>query len=1076
MYTKKLCTILTILIMLTATFPINGPDIANAQIPLEPMVTTTQIAISDLNCFIPNYSDGTYSTTTGGNVTDQGGDVVTARGVCYGTTAFPTTSGNIEPASTGGTGTFSITLNNLTSNTKYYYQAYATNSYATNYGNENFYFITIPFVISNPAGVVTENTVRMTGDVWSGGGEPISSKGFIYSTSESTREGLINNGIKVEHGNPGSTGAYYIDVSGLDSNTIYYYIAYATNATGSGYSNSVQSFKTNPITTTYAVTNLNANGATLNGNVAAGGGELLWERGFYYSATESTFMGLWSNASIIKDGGVYSGGVPLCNTPTGNYSKILASLSPNTTYHYMAYASSISAAGMQTGYGAILEFTTPVAAVIPNINTFNLDKTSLPSSGGTVVATVTGTSLDAATALQVSLDGGTTKIGNVSNNTATSAQITFSIPPNTSESNRTDTVSLFLNGEPTAYTATLIVNKHVNTPAGSIKDFTCNNIDNTTAVFGWSPAVSASEVKIEYSFDGGNWLNATHPLIDPAAKTATVTGLTQSTAYIFRLFVTGGNNAGQSNWVYTSTSPWGSVSGTVKDSDGNPIEGAYVTFFSDPSVGLTRIGQTQSLADGSYSMSKIPVGIGSVQGEADKKYYKMDVDYIIPVIDNTITTNDFVLEKYWASGYPKVGEAQPAGSKQVKLVVKTNVSFTMAYYVVVSENAPAPSESQIAAGTDSTGAAALAAGSGVLIEDTEIGVVTSVLPANSTAYDVYGVLKYGSSYWSEVIKLDVTTPPAEVIPVSSITVTDASGAASVIEGHTLQMNAAVLPTGATNKTVTWSVINGTGSAAINNTGLLTGTAVGTITVKAAANDASGVSGTQNITITSSSSGGGGSDSDSFGITWTNLPEGTPGKVFSHKFLAAGGSSPYKFKVTGGSLPRGLSMAEDGTFSGTPILPGTYIFTVTVTDNNGRTSSREFTYIVKLGPDQKLITLAIKSRQASIDGLPYTIDAEPFIDSSSNRTLVGIRFVSEALGSNVEWLPVARQVKIKDGDNEMLLTIGARNVLVNGLNVAIDSEAVILPPGRTFVPLRFISETLGATVDYDSISQTITIFR
>ena len=233
-----------------------------------------------------------------------------------------------------------------------------------------------------------------------------------------------------------------------------------------------------------------------------------------------------------------------------------------------------------------------------------------------------------------------------------------------------------------------------------------------------------------------------------------------------------------------------------------------------------------------------------------------------------------------------------------------------------------------------------------------------------------------------------------------------------------------------------------------------------------------------ITISDStpSFSNGGSHYDPLGVTWANLPEGTPGKVFSHKFSASGGRRPYKFNVTEGSLPKGLNITEDGILSGTPILTGSFTFTITVTDDRGRTSSREFSNIVKLGPNQKQITLTINSTQALINDQVYTLDVAPYIDTKASRTHIGIRFVSEALGAKVEWLHDSRQVIIKDGDMELVLTIGEKNALVNGHKVAFDSECVILPPGRTFVPLRFVSERLGAIVDYDEVTKKITIIR
>ncbi len=85
--------------------------------------------------------------------------------------------------------------------------------------------------------------------------------------------------------------------------------------------------------------------------------------------------------------------------------------------------------------------------------------------------------------------------------------------------------------------------------------------------------------------------------------------------------------------------------------------------------------------------------------------------------------------------------------------------------------------------------------------------------------------------------------------VTSITVQGQSGASTITtpEG-TLQMEAAVLPANANDATFTWSVTNGTGSASIDTSGLLTATTDGDVTVTATANDDSGVTGTAVINI------------------------------------------------------------------------------------------------------------------------------------------------------------------------------------------------------------------------------------
>ena len=111
------------------------------------------------------------------------------------------------------------------------------------------------------------------------------------------------------------------------------------------------------------------------------------------------------------------------------------------------------------------------------------------------------------------------------------------------------------------------------------------------------------------------------------------------------------------------------------------------------------------------------------------------------------------------------------------------------------------------------------------------------------------------------------------VAINSITVNSVGGIISVEKGKTLQLSAEVLPASANNKTVTWNVTNGTGAATINaDNGLLTAVTTGTITVKATANDGSGVVGSQVINITSpqSRNSGGSSGESSNANTGTSI--------------------------------------------------------------------------------------------------------------------------------------------------------------------------------------------------------------
>lgn len=92
------------------------------------------------------------------------------------------------------------------------------------------------------------------------------------------------------------------------------------------------------------------------------------------------------------------------------------------------------------------------------------------------------------------------------------------------------------------------------------------------------------------------------------------------------------------------------------------------------------------------------------------------------------------------------------------------------------------------------------------------------------------------------------------------------------------------------------------------------------------------------------------------------------------------------------------------------------------------------------------------------------DQKPYIDKNS-RTLVPIRFIAEEMGAEVGWDGRINLVTIQKGETEIKLTIGEQKAVVNGKVKTFDTKAV-LNNGRTMVPLRFISETLGAEVGWD----------
>jgi|GEM_PF-4731337 hypothetical protein len=123
-----------------------------------------------------------------------------------------------------------------------------------------------------------------------------------------------------------------------------------------------------------------------------------------------------------------------------------------------------------------------------------------------------------------------------------------------------------------------------------------------------------------------------------------------------------------------------------------------------------------------------------------------------------------------------------------------------------------------------------------------------------------------------------------------------------------------------------------------------------------------------------------------------------------------------------------------------------------------------------------INLSIGSSQMSVDGAVYDIDpgyqTAPVIHDG--RTFVPIRAIIEALGGTVDWSASSQTLTITLNNTNIVLGIGNKSATVNGVDKALDDAPFISDTGRTMLPLRFITENLGHTVNWDDTSKTITI--
>jgi len=127
-----------------------------------------------------------------------------------------------------------------------------------------------------------------------------------------------------------------------------------------------------------------------------------------------------------------------------------------------------------------------------------------------------------------------------------------------------------------------------------------------------------------------------------------------------------------------------------------------------------------------------------------------------------------------------------------------------------------------------------------------------------------------------------------------------------------------------------------------------------------------------------------------------------------------------------------------------------------------------------------IVLLIGQTTMTVDGKKVAIDPSgkvaPVIQNG--RTLLPVRVLIETLGGTVGWDAVARKATVKMGNSMVQLWIGKSTATVNGKQVAIDAAdrnvVPVIIEGRTLLPLRFLSESLGLGVVWNAVARSVTL--
>lgn len=111
------------------------------------------------------------------------------------------------------------------------------------------------------------------------------------------------------------------------------------------------------------------------------------------------------------------------------------------------------------------------------------------------------------------------------------------------------------------------------------------------------------------------------------------------------------------------------------------------------------------------------------------------------------------------------------------------------------------------------------------------------------------------------------------------------------------------------------------------------------------------------------------------------------------------------------------------------------------------------------------TLIINGEKVTVE-TPYVV--------GTGVTLVPIRVISEAFGAEVDWDGETKTVTVSCGECKVIVTVGSKTALVNGEEKTLEEAPELTDGGFSMIPLRFISESLGATVGYDNATAQITV--
>jgi uncharacterized protein (TIGR02145 family) len=474
------------------------------------------------------------SVMCGGQILNDGGSPITARGLCWNTTGNPEAGKDATVTDINkGIGSFTLKVENLEQDKTYFIRAYATNGIKTWYGANKSFSLMKPAVTTLAASNLTSTGATLNGTV--------NPNGLTCTIS-------FEYGLSASYGNTAAavpataSGNTVVNVSavlpGLQPGKKYYFAIKAVSAVGTsvGQAMTFTISAIKPTVTTNAATDITPTSAKSGGNVTSDGGAPVTVRGVCWSTAQNPTT---ANNKTTDGSG------------TGSYPSNITGLTPGTTYYVRAYAT--NSAG--TEYGNQISFKADLSA--PSVTTSVVS--SITSTGAVSGGNVTSDGGAAVTIRGVCWS--TSQNPTTANSKTTDGSGTGSYP--SAITGLTPATTYYVRAYATNSVGTQYGNQVSFTTSANLPSITTSSITDITSTGAKSGGNITSDGGAPVTARGVCWSTSQNPTTANSKTTdgsgtgsypSAITGLSPGTTYYVRAYATNSAGTQYGNQVSFKTS------------------------------------------------------------------------------------------------------------------------------------------------------------------------------------------------------------------------------------------------------------------------------------------------------------------------------------------------------------------------------------------------------------------------------------------------------------------------------------------------------------------------------------------